>query len=35
MLEAHDTLIGADPANLMKFKDVVDYLRRDLKGKEP
>ncbi len=34
MLEAHDTLIDADPANLMKFKDVIDYLRRDAQGKD-
>ena len=34
MLEAHDTLINADPANLMKFKDVIDYLRRDAQGKD-
>ncbi|MCA1808857.1 MAG: hypothetical protein LC725_05305 [Lentisphaerae bacterium] len=32
MLDAHDDLIRADPSNLMKFKDVVDLLRRERTG---
>ncbi|MGI6086818.1 MAG: STAS domain-containing protein [Kiritimatiellia bacterium] len=34
MLEAHNSLINADPANLVKFKDVIDYLRQDAQGKD-
>jgi anti-anti-sigma regulatory factor len=30
MLEAHETLIDADPENVPKFKDVVDFLRLDI-----
>ena len=31
MLEAHETLNNVDAANVPKFKDVIDYLREDLK----
>ncbi|MGA3171745.1 MAG: STAS domain-containing protein [Chthoniobacteraceae bacterium] len=30
MLEAHEALIEADPENLTKFKDVLEYLKQDL-----
>ena len=30
MLEAHEALVEADPGNLTKFKDVLDYLKQDL-----
>ena len=30
MLEAHEALVKADPTNLTKFKDVLEYLRQDL-----
>jgi anti-sigma B factor antagonist len=30
MLEAHEALIEADPGNLTKFKDVLEYLKQDL-----
>ena len=30
MLEAHEALVEADPENLTKFKDVLDYLKQDL-----
>ena len=30
MLEAHEALVLSDPANLAKFKDVIEYLRQDL-----
>ncbi len=30
VLEAHEALIKADPENIAKFKDVLDYLRQDL-----
>jgi len=30
MLEAHQALVEADPENLTKFKDVLDYLKQDL-----
>jgi len=30
MLEAHEALVKADPTNLTKFKDVLQYLRQDL-----
>jgi anti-sigma B factor antagonist len=30
MLEAHETLLQIDPANVAKFKDVVAYLKEDL-----
>jgi anti-anti-sigma regulatory factor len=30
MLEAHQALVQADPENLTKFKDVLEYLKQDL-----
>ena len=30
MLEAHQALVDADPENLTKFKDVLEYLKQDL-----
>lgn len=30
MLEAHEALVKADPGNLTKFKDVLEFLRNDL-----
>lgn len=30
MLEAHEELVEANPANAAKFKDVLEYLRQDL-----
>lgn len=30
MLEAHEALVRADPDNLTKFKDVLEYLKQDL-----
>lgn len=30
MLEAHEALVEASPANLPKFKDVLEYLKQDL-----
>ena len=30
MLEAHEALCQAAPENLLKFKDVLDYLKQDL-----
>ncbi len=30
MLEAHEALVEADPENIAKFKDVLDYLKQDL-----
>lgn len=30
MLAAHQALVDADPQNLSKFKDVLDYLKQDL-----
>ena len=30
MLEAHEALVRADPENLTKFKDVLEYLKQDL-----
>ena len=32
MLEAHETLNEVDQQNVPKFKDVIDYLREDLKN---
>jgi len=32
MLEAHQDLVQANPANQAKFKDVLEYLRQDLRG---
>ena len=34
MLEAHEALIEADPENLARFKDVLEYLRQDLQRSE-
>lgn len=31
MLEAHEALVEAAPENITKFKDVLDYLKQDLK----
>ena len=30
MLEAHEELVQANPANAAKFKDVLEYLKHDL-----
>jgi anti-sigma B factor antagonist len=32
MIEAHETLIDVAPENIVKFKDVLSFLREDLKG---
>jgi anti-sigma B factor antagonist len=32
MIEAHEALVGADPDNLARFKDVLEYLRQDLRA---
>jgi anti-sigma B factor antagonist len=32
MIEAHEALVQADAANVTKFKDVLEYLRQDLRG---
>jgi anti-sigma B factor antagonist len=34
MLEAHEALVEADPGNLTKFKDVLEYLKQDLNRSE-
>jgi hypothetical protein len=34
-LEAHQTLMNINPANVPKFKDVAQFLEEDLKKKEP
>jgi anti-sigma B factor antagonist len=34
MLEAHEALVEADPENLTKFKDVLEYLKQDLQRSE-
>ena len=34
MLEAHEALVEADPENLARFKDVLEYLRQDLQRPE-
>ncbi len=31
MIEAHQDLVDANPANAAKFKDVLEYLRQDLR----
>ena len=31
MIEAHEALVDADPENLARFKDVLEYLRQDLR----
>ncbi len=33
MLEAHEALVAASPANYLRFKDVLEFLQQDL-GKE-
>ncbi len=35
ILEAHEALVEASPSNLERFKDVLDYLRQDLKLNPP
>lgn len=30
MIDAHEALVQADPENLTKFKDVLEYLKQDL-----
>ena len=32
MLEAHENLVALSPENLPKFKDVLTFLREDLKN---
>jgi len=34
MIEAHEALVEADPENLTKFKDVLEYLKQDLNHSE-
>ncbi|MEA3188474.1 MAG: hypothetical protein QOD99_2304 [Chthoniobacter sp.] len=34
MLEAHEALVVAAPENLTKFKDVLEYLKQDLRAAE-
>ncbi len=34
MIAAHQALVDADPQNLCKFKDVIDYLKQDLHQEE-
>ncbi len=34
MIEAHEALVAADPENLTKFKDVLEYLKQDLSQSE-
>ena len=34
MLEAHEALVEAAPENLTKFKDVLEYLKQDLRAAE-
>ena len=31
MIEAHEALVDADPGNLARFKDVLEYLKQDLR----
>ena len=35
MIAAHQALVDADPENFCKFKDVIDYLKQDLRSDEP
>ena len=35
MRDAHQALVDADPQNLSKFKDVLEYLKHDLRTGEP
>jgi anti-sigma B factor antagonist len=32
MLDAHQALIEAEPENIVKFKDVLEFLRQDIEG---
>jgi anti-anti-sigma factor len=32
MIEAHEALVNADPENLTRFKDVLEYLKQDLRA---
>ena len=32
MLDAHEACVAATPANAAKFKDVIEYLKQDLRG---
>jgi anti-sigma B factor antagonist len=32
MIEAHEALVDADPGNLARFKDVLEYLKQDLRA---
>jgi anti-sigma B factor antagonist len=32
MIEAHEALVDADPENLTRFKDVLEYLKQDLQA---
>ncbi|PWT78763.1 MAG: anti-sigma factor antagonist [Acidobacteria bacterium] len=32
MIEAHEALVDADPENLSRFKDVLEYLKQDLRA---
>ena len=34
MIAAHEALVDADPNNLCKFKDVLAYLKQDLRREE-
>ncbi len=35
MIAAHQALVDADPDNFCKFKDVLDYLKQDLRREDP
>lgn len=35
MLAAHESLVDADPANLVQFRDVLEYLRKEVEEKKP
>ncbi len=35
MLEAHEALCQAQPENLTRFKDVLEYLKQDLRHESP
>jgi anti-anti-sigma regulatory factor len=35
MLEAHEALCEAQPENLTRFKDVLEYLKQDLRQESP
>ena len=32
MIDAHEALVNADPENLARFKDVLEYLKQDLRA---